>query len=143
MKKSLIILVVVIFIAGISYFTRGDNELSFISVDEQPMADETGATQEGVAGIVDANNKFAFNLYFQYTEKYQNKNIFFSPYSISSALAMVYEGAEGTTAEEIEKVFYFPKEDEDRRASFAKIFNDINLDENETQKILGTVKEYL
>ena len=89
MKASLIILVVVIFIAGISYFTRGDNELSFISVDEQPMADETGATQEGVSGIVDANNKFAFFFIFN-TQKNIKIKIFFSHPIVFLALSPWY-----------------------------------------------------
>ena len=42
--------------------------------------------------------------------------------------------------EHIAKIIDFlPEKEEDLN----KIFNDINLDENETQKILGTVKEYL
>jgi len=38
----------------------------------------------------------------------QGKNILFSPYSISTALAMTYEGARGQTADEIRQVFGFP-----------------------------------
>jgi len=51
-------------------------------------------------------NKIAFSFY---SEAAKNKgNIFFSPYSIRTAFAMVYEGADGKTAEEIKKVFDFP-----------------------------------
>ena len=48
------------------------------------------------SGIIEANNRFAINLYSQY--KSEEGNIFFSPFSISTAMAMVYEGAEGKTA---------------------------------------------
>ena len=48
--------------------------------------------------IIEANNRFAINLYSQY--KSEEGNIFFSPFSISTAMAMVYEGAEGKTAKE-------------------------------------------
>ncbi|KAM4704597.1 serpin B4-like [Rhinophrynus dorsalis] len=41
--------------------------------------------------------------------KEEHKNIFISPYSISSAVAMILLGAKGNTAEQIEKVFHFPK----------------------------------
>ena len=53
-------------------------------------------------------------------------SLFFSPYSISSALGMVYEGARGETASEIREVFYFPEDDVERRSSFAAVYNQIN-----------------
>lgn len=74
--------------------------------------------------VVEANNRFAFDLYPKY--KSEEGNIFFSPYSISSALAMTYEGARGKTAEEIAAVFYFPQNDTVRRSSFAAINGEIN-----------------
>ena len=53
-------------------------------------------------------------------------NIFFSPYSISSAIAMTYEGARGKTADEIHSVFHFPTDGSLRRKSFLEINNLIN-----------------
>ncbi len=88
------------------------------------VADDNGATSEGTNAIVEANNKFAFNLYSEY--KSGEGNIFFSPYSISTALAMTYEGARGKTAEEMRQVFYFPEDDNLRKSSFASIYNEIN-----------------
>ncbi|MBW3013092.1 serpin family protein [Candidatus Woesearchaeota archaeon] len=85
--------------------------------------DDADATPEKVAGVVDANNQFAFDLYHKY--KGQSGNIFYSPYSISTALAMTYEGAGGKTAEEMQNVFHFPDE-ETRRPAFARIYNEIN-----------------
>ena len=46
--------------------------------------------------LVDGNTDFAFKLY--QSLKDNTGNIFFSPYSISSALAMTYAGARGETA---------------------------------------------
>ena len=74
--------------------------------------------------VVNANNQFAFELYAKY--KSNDGNIFFSPYSISSAIAMTYEGARGKTADEIQSVFHFPKDDVLRRESFLKINNLMN-----------------
>lgn len=91
---------------------------------QPPMANETGSTQEGVREVVDANNQFALELYPELS-KNEKGNIFYSPYSISSALAMVYEGARGNTAEEIKSVFHFPNY-EVLRPNFAAIYNDIN-----------------
>jgi len=93
-----------------------------------PVADDTGATPEGVNAVINANNQFAFDLYSKYKDnpEYKNKNIFFSPYSISTAFAMTYEGARGQTAEEIRAVFHFPEEADIRRPAFARIYNQLN-----------------
>ncbi|MFH0762728.1 MAG: serpin family protein [Candidatus Omnitrophota bacterium] len=74
--------------------------------------------------VVNANNQFAFDLYSKYKSK--DGNIFYSPYSISSALAMTYEGARGKTAEEMQAVFHFPQDASRRRDSFLKIYQQIN-----------------
>ena len=79
---------------------------------------------QDVRSVVTANNQFAFDLYARYQSK--EGNIFFSAYSISSAMAMTYEGARGKTADEIQSVFHFPKDDSLRRESFLNINNQIN-----------------
>ena len=65
----------------------------------------TGFAQQAGEKTVTGNNRFAFDLFNQ-VEK-EGENVFFSPYSISSALAMTYTGAEGVTQKEMQKVFGF------------------------------------
>ncbi|MDN5327927.1 MAG: serpin [Candidatus Woesearchaeota archaeon] len=89
-----------------------------------PKADDTGSTPEGIQEVVNANNQFAFDLYSELI-KSKHGNIFYSPYSISAAFAMVYEGARGKTSEEIQSVFHFPEYSE-LRPNFAAIYNEIN-----------------
>ncbi|MFH0827395.1 MAG: serpin family protein [Candidatus Omnitrophota bacterium] len=100
---------------------------------------------EDANSVVDANNQFAFELYARY--KSSEENIFFSPYSISSALAMAYEGAEGTTADEIQAVFHFPKDDSLRREEFQRINNRINRKDKKYElhiaNALWAQKDYL
>jgi serpin B len=91
---------------------------------QPPIADDTGSTIEGIQQVVNANNKFAFDLYNEISKK-ENENLFFSPYSISVALAMTYEGANGVTAEEMKNVFHFP-DNEILRPNSAAIYNQIN-----------------
>jgi len=91
--------------------------------EEIPIADDTGATTEGVASVVNANNQFTFELYSEIKDE---GNVFFSPYSISTALAMTYEGARGQTAQEMQEVLHFPEDANIRRPAFAKIYNLIN-----------------
>jgi serpin B len=73
---------------------------------------------------VDANNQFALDLYSRYKSK--DENIFFSPYSISSALAMTYEGARGQTADEIQRVFHFSSDKDKMRSDFLNVYNELN-----------------
>ncbi len=92
--------------------------------DQPPQADDTGSTRQGVQEVVDANNEFAFDLYSE-LNKSEEGNIFYSPYSISAALAMTYEGAGGETADEMKSVFHFPENDV-LRPNFAAIYDNIN-----------------
>jgi len=70
------------------------------------------AAEDGMAPtkqVVQANSTFAFDLYRQLAKENQGKNLFFSPYSVSGALAMTAEGARGETAAEMGKVLCFPE----------------------------------
>lgn len=62
-----------------------------------------------VAHAVKANSDFAFDLYKQLAKENEGENLFFSPYSITSALAMTTEGARGNTAKQMGDVLRFPK----------------------------------
>ena len=57
---------------------------------------------------VQANSEFAIKLYRELSAK-ESGNVFFSPFSVSSALAMAAEGARGETALEMGKVLGFPE----------------------------------
>src|SRR5215470_299145 len=54
--------------------------------------------------IVAANTSFALDLYQR--EKSTSGNLFFSPYSISSALAVTYSGARGQTETQMARVLH-------------------------------------
>lgn len=99
---------------------------------------------ESATTVVNAGNQFAFELYSQYEN--QDGNIFFSPYSISTALAMTYEGARGTTAEEMQSVFHFPQDNTTRRTGFEEIYNEISRKDKEynlsTANALWAQKDY-
>src|SRR5262249_25663130 len=58
--------------------------------------------------VVKATNDFACDLYHRLDQENRGKNLFFSPYSISSALAMTLEGARGPTAAEMGQVMRLP-----------------------------------
>jgi serine protease inhibitor len=121
-KKFLLIVFIIILLAG--GVTAAWLFLFPYQPDQPPAADDTDSTQQGIQDVVNANNKFAFDLY-PGLNKSEGGNIFYSPYSIFAALAMTYEGAKGQTAEEMKSVFNFP-ESNILRPNFAKIYNNIN-----------------
>ena len=68
------------------------------------------STPEGIAEVVTANNQFAIDIYQQINGQPQqvDKNVFFSPYSLSTAMAMLYAAAKGETKAQIQKTFHYP-----------------------------------
>ena len=129
--------------------------LSDVNTDEFtgefPSPEETGQNSTSkpepadVGRVVDANNKFALDYYSRLKGK-AGGNIFFSPFSISAALAMTYEGARGKTAEEMRSVFHFPEDGNLRRTQYAAIFGEINKKDKKyklnTANALWAQKDY-
>ena len=68
---------------------------------------------------VNNNNKFSFELLNNISVG--NNNLFLSPFSVSTALAMTYEGAKGKTRKEMSDVLHFP----DNNKIFNESFSDI------------------
>ncbi|XP_030625607.1 leukocyte elastase inhibitor isoform X1 [Chanos chanos] len=63
-----------------------------------------------MASLTAANTSFSLNLFKKIRENNKTGNVFYSPLSISSALAMVYLGAEGNTAAQMSEVLSFTKD---------------------------------
>lgn len=86
--------------------------LMFVSfLDAQSVDDH-------VLKLAQSNNTFAIELYRNLSEGHDN-NLCLSPYSISSALAMVYNGAEAETKKEIGNLLGFSQFDESMNSDFA------------------------
>lgn len=78
--------------------------------------------------LVKGNNAFAIDLYNKL--RHQEGNLFFSPYSISTALGMTYAGARGETASEMAEVLHFQLEPEHLHPAFAALMADLNIGED-------------
>jgi serpin B len=78
--------------------------------------------------VVAGNTAFAFDLYTQLRseEENQGKNLFLSPYSISTALAMTYGGARGNTASQMAKALHFDLPQEMLHPVFAEMEKGLN-----------------
>jgi serpin B len=78
---------------------------------------DTSPSGSGLSELVEGNSEFAFALYQQLKEQ-NDGNIFYSPYSLSLALAMAYVGAEGETADQIADALHFTLSDDALHEAF-------------------------
>lgn len=68
---------------------------------------EPGESQlKGLSAVVQGNNRFAFDLYARLRSATPG-NLFFSPYSISTAFAIAHAGAAGETRRQLAKSLHF------------------------------------
>jgi serpin B len=79
---------------------------------------------DGAEIIVKGNTDFAFDLYQQLKD--EDGNLFFSPYSISTALAMTYAGAKNETAEQMAQTLYFSPDQQAFHPVFGKLVDGLN-----------------
>ena len=76
--------------------------------------------------IVQGNNKFAFDLYSQV--KQNEGNLFLSPFSISTALAMTYAGARGNTETQMAETLHFSLTQERLHPAFLTLMQELQAD---------------
>jgi serpin B len=72
--------------------------------------------------LTQGNTRFALELYQQIRDE-GGGNVFFSPYSISTALGLTYVGARGETASEMARVMHFDLPTETLARAFADLAN--------------------
>jgi len=76
-----------------------------IALSEKQRVTSPNVIATDLTALVDGNSAFAFDLYQSLSE--QGGNLFYSPYSISAALAMTYAGARGDTERQIADALHF------------------------------------
>lgn len=90
-----------------------NSDYKAVSKDGFIAGDDSASTPDGIEKVTTANNQFAIAMYRQingHTGQVDD-NVFFSPYSLSTAMAMLYAAAEGETKAQIQKTFYYPSMD--------------------------------
>ena len=85
-------------------------------------------TNSDLQTVIKGNSDFGFDLYQEFKD--EKGNLFFSPHSISTALAMTYAGARDQTEKEMAEVLHFSLEQEPLHSSFSKLQSDLNAIQN-------------
>ena len=110
MKKA-IILTVILILVGLAACTPAPVKDGVVMASGKTLqSDKTRLTslqvdKSGQVSIVAGNSAFAFDLYQEL--KAEGGNLFYSPYSITAALAMCYAGASGQTGREMADTLHF------------------------------------
>lgn len=95
-----------VLLSGCSDNGAGLKDYGENTVSEQRSAEaynsNPSASDEQIAALSRGVNQFALNLFG--TLGGEGENVFFSPYSVASALTMVYGGTDGVVASELEEV---------------------------------------
>ncbi|MBM3175326.1 MAG: serpin family protein, partial [Chloroflexi bacterium] len=91
---------------------------------EKQRITSPNVNQADQAALVDGNNAFALDTY-QVIRKAEG-NLFFSPYSISLALAMTYAGARGTTAQQMANTLHFTLPQEQLHPAFNSLDTELS-----------------
>lgn len=83
---------------------------------QQPDVDK-----QTVQKLAESNAAFAVDLYNQLTSDDSSENLFYSPYSISSALAMTYAGSDGETKTQMAETLHFEMPEKKLHPAFNKL----------------------
>ncbi|HVN09617.1 MAG TPA: serpin family protein [Patescibacteria group bacterium] len=89
--------------------------LCMVSTDRAAPRAPAGST----AVIARGSNSFAFDLYGALRS--QPGNLFLSPFSIETAMSMVYSGARGQTAQQMSAVLHLPADPRQAQAEFSDL----------------------
>jgi len=103
MKKVVLFILLIVTLIGLP--ACGQPALGAEIKSDKPRDTSPAVFAADLVTLVDGNNTFAFDLFN--TLRQTNGNLFFSPYSISEALAMTYAGASGDTATGMADTLHF------------------------------------
>ena len=90
---------------------------------DRPRQQAPSVPDQDLGALVDGNNAFALDLYKILAQN--DGNLFYSPYSISLALAMTYSGARTVTEQEMAQAMHFLLEQEQLHPAFNALDQDL------------------
>lgn len=118
-------LIVCLIIIATSFFVLTEDKTK-TSVTKPSDNDNLSAVSN-ITSFDEAVNAFALNFYKEfYNDPGNSENIFISPYSIFTALAMTYEGAKNLTAEEMASVLNIEQDNESFHNYMQTLYEQLN-----------------
>jgi len=106
-----------------------------LPVSSAKLMASSSAQNSSPQAVVKGNTSFAVDLYHQLATT--EGNLFFSPYSISSALGMTYAGARGNTAREIQEVMHFQLDQTQLHPAFNRLNQELQAAFRKTNQKLS------
>ena len=116
MKKSILSILAGALVLGIAAGCGGGSTGATIIASEVQRDTSPSVANSDITALVEGNSEFAFDI-FQ-ALKQEEGNLFYSPYSISLALAMTYAGAQNETATEMADTLHFTLPQEQLHPAF-------------------------
>src|SRR6056297_2094645 len=95
MKKTFVVLLIAALVFNLAACT--EVEEPEIKINEEEISEN----------VTDRNSEFAVDIFKELNKKDLENNVFISPFSISTALTMTYNGALGETKEEMEEALRY------------------------------------
>jgi len=109
-------------------FKEKTDDVVTTDTDNTPAQNNTPPALGNITSFDEAVNYFAFNMYKEfYNDPSNTGNIFNSPYSIFTALAMTYEGAKGLTAEEMASVLSIEQDNDSFHEYMQALYQYLNM----------------
>jgi serpin B len=99
-----VIMVIALLMGGLACLQPPSPQAGQVLQSNKQRITSPVASQSDLTTLVEDNNTFALNAYQQLKD---DSNLFFSPYSISIALAMTYAGARGSTEQQMAETLHF------------------------------------
>ncbi len=128
MRTLLAVLILTLVVMGCSGPTPAPAQAQAIQ-SEKPREADPEVSEAELTALVEGNTDFAVDLYQRLRGR--EGNLFFSPHSISLALAMTYAGARETTAAEMEEALNFTLSEEEIHRAFNALDQWLAADENQ------------
>jgi serpin B len=123
-KIAVLVAASILISGGMAYQLTRPSGVNVTAPHNNGPPDHPPANPTNIEELVNASNHFAIDLFSNLSN--DNDNMFFSPYSIFTALGMVYEGARNGTADEIRSVFHFPADNQTRLDLFKGLIEHLN-----------------
>ena len=123
--KAILAIIISLLIVGSAYVVLTND--AEVKDETEESEDETPDAIGDITSFDEAVNAFSFDFFRKlYEERGSTDNIFYSPYSVFTALAMTYEGAKENTAVEMENVLNIEQDNDSFHEYMQSLYQYLN-----------------